>query len=102
MFKSIKMYLSNGNGSNEVLIASNNGISPYAGSRLTLNVDFDKTVDLGYGPVKRKDVAGSMATLNADEMEGANVTRADQAMAGNSLGFRCKGAEVRERDLPSL
>lgn len=110
IFKSIKMYLSVGEeGSNEVLVASRNNISPHTGSSLTLNIDLDKIVEIGYGSAKRKDITGSIVSLDADEIKDGSVSRVDQAILGKLAGVQVVGngepgaaSQIRIRGISSF
>lgn len=50
----------------------------------------DQVVVVGYGTLKRKDVTGSVASINADNIKDLAVVRADQALLGKLAGVQVK------------
>jgi TonB-dependent SusC/RagA subfamily outer membrane receptor len=49
-------------------------------------VALEEIVVIGYGSVKRSDLTGSVATINADETFKSPVSRIDQALQGRAAG----------------
>lgn len=61
---------------------------------LRLNVQInnaDNIVIIGYGQVKRKDVTGSVAQVNMEDMQKAPVKSFDDALAGRVAGVQVSG-----------
>lgn len=65
------------------------------GSKSTINIELapdlqqlDETVIIGYGSVQKRDVTGSVATVNMDKLTEAPVANFDQALAGRVAGVQ--------------
>ncbi|MCM4157047.1 TonB-dependent receptor [Gramella sp. AN32] len=62
---------------------------------LTLEKDvasLDEVVVVGYGSVKRKDLTGSVASVNMDKLNKAPVSSFDEALAGRATGVQVSSA----------
>lgn len=70
--------------------------------RLSENTN-DAAVVIGYGTQKKRDLTGSLSTVNAKDFEAAPVVRLDQALQGRSAGVQVTtasgspGGDVRIR-----
>lgn len=53
----------------------------------------DESVVVGYGSIKRKDLTGSVASVNVDEVKNAPFTSIDQALAGKASGVQVVQAD---------
>ncbi|MEJ7826658.1 MAG: TonB-dependent receptor, partial [Segetibacter sp.] len=70
----------------------------------------DQVVVIGYGTQKRKDVTGSVASVDADKIRDLPVVRADQAILGKLAGVQVKPgsgepgapAQIRIRGIGSI
>ena len=67
------------------------------GTRSTIDVTLiagDKTLDevvvVGYGTVKKKDLTGSVASINTEQIKDQAVSRVDQALLGKIAGVQVK------------
>lgn len=65
------------------------------GSKSTINIELspdlqqlDETVIIGYGSVQKRDVTGSVATVNMDKLTEAPVANFDEALAGRVAGVQ--------------
>ena len=64
-------------------------ISKLTGVQIILlanKTDLDDVIVIGYGTVKRKDLTGSVAKVNVEDMQKANVTSFVDALAGRVAG----------------
>lgn len=72
---------------------------------ITLKAD-DKTLDeivvVGYGTVKRKDLTGSVGTVDNKEIKDLGVTRFDQALAGRVAGVQVKAVTGEPGAAPQI
>lgn len=65
--------------------------------------DIEEIVVIGYGTTKKKDLTGSVATINPEDVEGMPVARADLLLQGRASGVEitqnsgAPGGEVRLR-----
>lgn len=72
--------------------------------------NLDDVVVVGYGTTKRKDLVGSVATINADEMRKQPATNFTQALIGRAAGVQVSrpngtpgaGASIRIRGMSTL
>ena len=51
-------------------------------------IGIEEVVAIGYGVVKKRDITGSVAKVNAKDMEVAPVARVDQALRGKTAGVQ--------------
>lgn len=65
------------------------------GSKSTIDIDLvpdlqqlEETVIIGYGSVQKKDLTGSVATVNMDKLTEAPVANFDEALAGRVAGVQ--------------
>ena len=54
------------------------------------SIQMEQVVVVGYGTQKRKDLTGSVSTLNSKEMREQTTTRIDQALMGKLAGVQVK------------
>lgn len=103
--------LSNGKGLYSIKSANDNGILVFSylgfttqevaiAGRTVINVKLmeevnklDQVVVIGYGTVSRKDLTGSVASVNMVDMAKAPVTSFDEALAGRVAGVTVSGAD---------
>ena len=62
----------------------------------------EEVVVIGYGTVERKDVTGSIASVNADNIRDLAVTRADQAIQGKLAGVQVKPSSGEPGAAPQI
>ena len=62
----------------------------------------DEVVVIGYGEVKRKDLTGSVGSLNVGEVAKAPVASLDQAMAGRIAGVQVTSSQGRPGSSSSI
>jgi TonB-dependent starch-binding outer membrane protein SusC len=63
---------------------------------IVLKVDLkkqDEVVVIGYGTIKRKDLTGSVASVNVDEIRNMPFISVDQALAGKAAGVQVTQAD---------
>lgn len=63
---------------------------------IVLKVDLkkqDEVVVIGYGTIKRKDLTGSIASVNVDEIKNTPFVSVDQALAGKAAGVQVTQAD---------
>jgi TonB-dependent starch-binding outer membrane protein SusC len=63
---------------------------------IVLKVDLkkqDEVVVIGYGTIKRKDLTGSVASVNVDEIKNTPFVSVDQALAGKAAGVQVTQAD---------
>lgn len=51
-------------------------------------VDLDEVVVVGYGTMKKSDVAGASVTMNEDAIKGSIITNLDQSLQGRATGVQ--------------
>jgi TonB-linked SusC/RagA family outer membrane protein len=95
-----------------ILIFSYVGYVPQevaVGNRATLNITLkadDKTLDeivvVGYGSVKKKDLTGSVGSIDNKEIKDLGVTRLDQALAGRVAGVQVKAVSGEPGAAPQI
>ena len=83
-------------GNNTILLFSYMGMEPQeieVGNRLTLDitmisqaVGLDEVVAIGYGRAKKKDISGSIATVDGETVSKRNNTQLSQALQGTMPG----------------
>ncbi|WP_243739391.1 SusC/RagA family TonB-linked outer membrane protein [Flavicella sediminum] len=57
------------------------------------SVGLEEVVVVGYGTVKKKDLTGSVATINADDLAKTATTNFDQAIAGRVTGVQVSSVD---------
>ncbi|WP_176141162.1 STN domain-containing protein [Sphingobacterium nematocida] len=55
--------------------------------------EIDEVVSVGYGTTKRKDLTGSVASVNVDEIKNTPFISIDQALAGKAAGVQVVQAD---------
>ncbi len=60
---------------------------------LTGSTNLDNVVVVGYGSLKRKDLTGSVSTVNADELRDLPAVTVDDALAGRASGVQVTKAD---------
>ncbi|MFR9603624.1 MAG: TonB-dependent receptor plug domain-containing protein, partial [Rikenellaceae bacterium] len=66
------------------------------GMSITLNVDeneMEEVVVVGYGSIKAKELTGSVAIVNMDDVSQASVTSIDQALEGRVTGVQVMSSD---------
>ena len=58
------------------------------------SIQLNEAVVIGYGTVRRKDLTGSVAKVNIDEMNAAPVATIDQALSGKIAGVSIVAADA--------
>ena len=67
-----------------------------AGMSITMEVSvsaLDETVVVGYGTAKRRDLTGSVASVNTEEIKNVPFTSVDQALTGKAAGVQVVQAD---------
>jgi TonB-dependent starch-binding outer membrane protein SusC len=64
------------------------GQAPIIISMEVVLAQMDSMVVIGYGSVRRKDLTGSIASVNQDEIKNLPLTSVDQALAGKASGVQ--------------
>lgn len=64
------------------------------------NTQLDEVVAIGYGTMKKKDVTGSVGSVDTKQLKEINVTRADQALVGKIAGVQISQSSGGPGDAP--
>lgn len=86
---------------NEVIQVSFLGFKPYeANAAPVMNIrlsramaEIDEVVAVGYGSVRRRDLTGSVASVNVEEIKNTPFVSIDQALAGKAPGVQVVQAD---------
>ena len=71
-------------------------ISPESPANISLEVEIsslNEMVLVGYGSTRRKDLTGSVASVNTEEIKNTSFTSIDQALAGKAAGVQVVQAD---------
>lgn len=66
------------------------------------NVGLEQVVVVGYGTQKRKDLTGSVASLDNKELRDLPLTRVEQALSGRAAGVQVKFADGQPGSAPQI
>lgn len=66
------------------------------------NTGLEQVVVVGYGTQKRKDLTGSVASLDNKELKDLPLTRVEQALSGRAAGVQVKFADGQPGSAPQI
>ncbi len=66
------------------------------------SANLDQVVVVGYGTQRRKDLTGSVASINSKDIKDLPVTRIEQALSGRAAGVQVKFADGQPGSAPQI
>lgn len=82
-------------------IKEDNSLSLQVTMKSTM-ASLDQVVVVGYGTVRRKDLTGSVASVNSKDLDDLAVTRIDQALSGKIAGVQVQSVSGQPGAAPKI